>query len=122
MMRLSELELKWSDGLLDSRNEILEKAVLDVLKPCHEYLKQLNIYSYGGLDFPKWIGDPLFLCLKHLSIIVCKSCTSLPSLAQLPSLKELFIEGFYGVEFVDFELFGTDCCWIGDRLSFMSNG
>ncbi|KAJ0478501.1 putative P-loop containing nucleoside triphosphate hydrolase, leucine-rich repeat domain superfamily [Helianthus annuus] len=94
--RLSELELVWSNELYDSRNEKLEKEVLNELKPCDDTLIQLKIRSYGGLEFPNWVGDPLFLHLKHVSLSGCERCTSLPPLAQLPSLKELFIKGLYG--------------------------
>ncbi|KAJ0478525.1 putative P-loop containing nucleoside triphosphate hydrolase, leucine-rich repeat domain superfamily [Helianthus annuus] len=94
--RLSELELVWSDELYDSRNGMLEKAVLNELKPCQDELIQLKIRSYGGLEFPKWVGDPSFLNLKHVSISGCKRCTSLPPLAHLPSLKELVIKGLSG--------------------------
>uniref|UniRef100_A0A251T040 Putative NB-ARC n=1 Tax=Helianthus annuus TaxID=4232 RepID=A0A251T040_HELAN len=105
--KLSELELVWSDELHDSRNEMLEKAVLNELKPCDDKLIQLEIKSYGGKEFPNWVGDPSFLHLKHVSIRGCKRCTSLPQLGQLPSLKKLVIEGLYGVEAVGSELFGT---------------
>ncbi|KAJ0716987.1 putative P-loop containing nucleoside triphosphate hydrolase, leucine-rich repeat domain superfamily [Helianthus annuus] len=105
--KLSELELVWSDELHDSRNEMLEKAVLNELKPCYDKLIQLEIRSYGGLKFPNWVGDHSFLHLKHVSIRGCKRCTSLPPLGQLPSLKKLDIEGLYGVEAVGFELSGT---------------
>ncbi|XP_035837573.1 putative disease resistance RPP13-like protein 1 isoform X2 [Helianthus annuus] len=105
--KLSKLELIWSDELRDSRNEMLEKAVLNELKPCDDKLIQLQIRSYGGKEFPNWVGDPSFLCLKHVSIRGCKRCTSLPPLGQLPSLKKLVIEGLYGVEAVGSELFGT---------------
>ncbi|KAJ0716991.1 putative virus X resistance protein-like, coiled-coil [Helianthus annuus] len=76
--KLSELELIWSNELRGSRNEMLEKAVLNELKPC------------------------------HVLISGCKRCTSLPPLGQLPSLKKLFIEGLYGVKAVGSELFGTN--------------
>ncbi|KAJ0483335.1 putative P-loop containing nucleoside triphosphate hydrolase, leucine-rich repeat domain superfamily [Helianthus annuus] len=93
--RLSELELVWGDVLNDSRNDMLEKAVLNELKPCQDELIQLKIRSYGGLEFPNWVGDPSFLHLKHVSISGCKRCTSIPTLGQLPSLKELLIEGLH---------------------------
>ncbi|KAJ0672867.1 putative P-loop containing nucleoside triphosphate hydrolase, leucine-rich repeat domain superfamily [Helianthus annuus] len=105
--RLSELELVWGDELNDSRNDMLEKEVLNELKPCHDKLLKLKLMSYGGSEFPKWVGDPSFLHLKHVSISGCKRCTSIPPLGQLPSLKELLIEGLHGVEVVGFELFGT---------------
>ncbi|KAL9992039.1 putative P-loop containing nucleoside triphosphate hydrolase, leucine-rich repeat domain superfamily [Helianthus debilis subsp. tardiflorus] len=94
--RLSELELVWSDELHDSRNEMLEKEVLNELKPCQDELIKLKIRSYGGLEFPNWVGDPSFLNLKHVSIRGCKRCTSIPTLGKLPSLKELLIEGLHG--------------------------
>ncbi|KAF5774785.1 putative P-loop containing nucleoside triphosphate hydrolase, leucine-rich repeat domain superfamily [Helianthus annuus] len=111
--KLSELELEWSDGLYDSRSGMLKKEVLNELKPCQDELIRLKIRSYGGLEFPKWVGDPSFLHLKHVSISGWKRCRSIPPLGQLPplgqvpSLKELLIEGLHGVEVVGFELFGT---------------
>ncbi|KAJ0717039.1 putative P-loop containing nucleoside triphosphate hydrolase, leucine-rich repeat domain superfamily [Helianthus annuus] len=105
--RLSELELVWGDELNDSRNDMLEKEVLNELKPCHDKLITLKLMSYGGFEFPKWVGDPSFHHLKHVSIRGCKRCTSLPPLGQLPSLKKLVIKGLYGVEAVGSELFGT---------------
>ncbi|KAL8210228.1 hypothetical protein R6Q57_006960 [Mikania cordata] len=42
-----------------------------------------------------------------VSLSGCKRCTSLPPLAQLKSLKELFIEDLDGVEAVGMELLGT---------------
>ncbi|KAM0060925.1 putative P-loop containing nucleoside triphosphate hydrolase, leucine-rich repeat domain superfamily [Helianthus debilis subsp. tardiflorus] len=105
--RLRKLALEWSDELYDSRNEMLEKEVLNELKPCDDTLVKLKIKSYGGLEFPNWVGGPLFLHLKHVVISDCKRCTSLPPLAQLPSLKKLFINGLYEVEVVGFELFGA---------------
>ncbi|MFS7926218.1 putative P-loop containing nucleoside triphosphate hydrolase, leucine-rich repeat domain superfamily [Helianthus anomalus] len=94
--RLNKLKLVWSGELHDSRNEMLEKEVLNELKPCQDELIKLKIRSYGGLEFPNWIGDPSFLNLKHVSIRGCKRCTSIPTLGQLPSLKELLIEGLHG--------------------------
>ncbi|XP_076895442.1 putative disease resistance RPP13-like protein 1 [Bidens hawaiensis] len=107
--RLTELELVWSNEPCDSKDEVLEKEVLNELKPCNDKLTQLKIRSYGGLEFPNWVGDPSFLHLKHVSISDCKRCTTIPPLGQLPSLKELFIKGLHGVEVVGLELFGTGC-------------
>ncbi|KAK9068119.1 hypothetical protein SSX86_012230 [Deinandra increscens subsp. villosa] len=104
--KFTELEVIWSDVLDGSRNEKLEKNVLNELKPCNDKLKELKIRSYGGLEFPNWVGDPLFLRLSHVSISKCKRCTSLPPLAQLPVLKELFIEGLDAVKVVGMELLG----------------
>ncbi|KAJ0716326.1 putative leucine-rich repeat domain superfamily [Helianthus annuus] len=105
--RLSELEVVWSDEPYDSRNEMLEKEVLNELEPGNDKLIQLIIRSYGGLEFPDWVGNPSFLYLKHVSLCDCKRCTSLPPLGQLPLLKELFIEGLDEVEAVGLEFLGT---------------
>ncbi|KAJ0860338.1 putative P-loop containing nucleoside triphosphate hydrolase, leucine-rich repeat domain superfamily [Helianthus annuus] len=105
--RLSELKLVWGDELNDSRNDMLEKEVLNELKPCHDKLLKLKLMSYGGSEFPKWVGDPSFLHLNHVSISGCQRCTSIPPLGQLSSLKELFIQGLNAVEVVGSELFGT---------------
>ncbi|KAD6453301.1 hypothetical protein E3N88_08006 [Mikania micrantha] len=105
--RLSKLEVVWSDMWDGSRNEMLEKEVLNGLKPHSDKLIKLKIRLYGGLEFPKWVGDPLFVHLKHVSLNGCKKCTSLPPLAQLQSLKELFIEDLERVKVVGMELLGT---------------
>ncbi|KAJ0717016.1 putative P-loop containing nucleoside triphosphate hydrolase, leucine-rich repeat domain superfamily [Helianthus annuus] len=105
--KLSELELEWSNEPYHPRNEILEKEVLNELKPCQDELIKLKLMSYGGPEFPKWVGDPSFLHLNHVSISGCQRCTSIPPLGQLSSLKELFIQGLNAVEVVGFELFGT---------------
>lgn len=105
--RFSRLEVKWSDVFDGSRNYLLEKEVLDELKPCYYDLELLKIVSYGGTKFPNWIGDPLFGRLTHVSIRGCKICTSLPPLGQLPSLGDLYIEGMDEVNTVGLELLGT---------------
>ncbi|KAK1418901.1 hypothetical protein QVD17_28052 [Tagetes erecta] len=118
---LTEFEVIWSDELDGSRNEILEKEVLNELKPCNDKLTQLKIMLYGGLEFPNWVGSPSFLHLKHVSLSDCKRCTTLPSLGQLSSLKELFIEGLDGVEVVGLALFGNGGAFPSlETLTFVS--
>ncbi|KAC9145047.1 hypothetical protein E3N88_46297 [Mikania micrantha] len=113
---LSKLNVVWSDMWDGSRNEILEKDVLNELKPRNDKLIKLKISSYGGSEFPKWVGDPLFVHLKHVSLSGCNRCTSLPPLAQLPSLKELFIEDLGGVKTVGMELLGTSCAFTSLKI------
>ncbi|KAL8209215.1 hypothetical protein R6Q57_008627 [Mikania cordata] len=98
---LSKLEVVWSDVWDGSRNKMLEKDVLNELKPRNDKLIKLKIRSYGGLEFRKWVGNPLFVHLKHVSLSGCKRCTSLPSLSQLQSLKELIIQDLEGVKYVE---------------------
>nr|KAJ0214951.1 hypothetical protein LSAT_V11C300148320 [Lactuca sativa] len=63
--------------------------------------------SYGGIEFPSWVGDPSFGQLTRVWISDCKKCTYLPPLGQLPSLKELFIKGMDEVNGVGLEFLGT---------------
>ncbi|MFS7926404.1 putative P-loop containing nucleoside triphosphate hydrolase, leucine-rich repeat domain superfamily [Helianthus anomalus] len=118
---ISELEVVWSDVSNVSQNELLQEEVLKELKPQNKYLKQLKIGSYGGIKFPYWVGDPSFIHLKHVSISGCKRCTSLPPLGQLPSLKELFIEGLDGVKVVGLELLGIGLAFTSLQILSFSN-
>ncbi|KAJ0716751.1 putative P-loop containing nucleoside triphosphate hydrolase, leucine-rich repeat domain superfamily [Helianthus annuus] len=101
------LNLEWSDVFDGSRKESLEKEVLCVLKPNSASLTILEIASYGGIEFPNWVGDPSFLQLTVVNIRGCKNCTSLPPLGQLPSLKKLFIVDMDEVKAMGSELVGT---------------
>ncbi|KAL4567615.1 hypothetical protein LXL04_023204 [Taraxacum kok-saghyz] len=105
--RLDELEVAWSDVIDASREETIEKEVFNVLNPSNDHLKKLKIVSYGGREFPNWVGDPSFLQLAKVAIKGCKKCTSLPPLGQLPSLKELLIQGMDEVKVVGLEFLGT---------------
>ncbi|PON63967.1 NB-ARC domain containing protein [Parasponia andersonii] len=96
---LSELILKWSSGTNDS---IKERQVLERLQP-HTYLQKLSILCYEGTRFPNWIGDDSFSSIVSICLRDCTNCCLLPSLGQLPFLKELEISGFDGVVTVDSE-------------------
>ncbi|CAI9277322.1 unnamed protein product [Lactuca saligna] len=105
---LKDLQGKISiQGLDKVQSGTLEKEVFNVLKPHNDSLKELGIVSYGGKEFPNWVGDPSFLWLAHVSINGCKNSTFLPPLGQLPSLKELFIEGMAMFKVVGPEFRGT---------------
>ncbi|PWA76126.1 NBS-LRR resistance-like protein [Artemisia annua] len=105
--RVGKLHMGWSNVFDDSRNEKLEKEVLDVLKPHSDNLKDLVIQSYGGKVFPNWIVDPAFLCLTSVCIGNCGNCMFLPSLGELPSLKKLDIGDLNEVKVVGSEFLGT---------------
>ncbi|KAJ0860848.1 putative leucine-rich repeat domain superfamily [Helianthus annuus] len=108
LKKLTKLELNWGDG---SQHGTPQKEVLEELKPDSEWLKELSIDSYGGMEFPKWVGHPSFHRLVHVSIRNCKNCTSLPQLGQLPSLKKLYISSMPNVEFIGSELTQpANCC------------
>ncbi|XP_076909417.1 putative disease resistance RPP13-like protein 1 [Bidens hawaiensis] len=106
LKRFSELYLEWSDVFDDSRNDSLEIEVLGMLKPHNDSLIKLGIVSFGGIEFPNWVGDPSFLHLTSVSICGCKKCTYLPPLGQFPSLKKLFIEDMDEVKAMGSELMG----------------
>ncbi|KAK3029692.1 hypothetical protein RJ639_039826 [Escallonia herrerae] len=113
--RLEELELVWCSDFDDSRNKLLEKEVIDLLKPSTN-LKRLGVKHYGGLEFPSWLGDPSFSHLEHVLLNGCRDCTSLPSLGHLPSLKVLHISGIEGVKSVGNELYGVGCPQVRDAF------
>ncbi|KAJ0860875.1 putative virus X resistance protein-like, coiled-coil [Helianthus annuus] len=105
LKRLTRLELNWGEG---SQHGTPQKEVLKELKPDSEWLKELAVKSYGGIEFPKWVGHPSFHRLVHVSISDCENCTSLPPLGQLPLLKELYIRWMPNVKFIGSELTGTN--------------
>jgi hypothetical protein len=94
--------LEWSFNIDDSEES--EFDVLSMLQPPNA-LKELAIRRYGGTQFPTWFGHPL-LHMVLLKIEDCKKCTSLPPVGQLPSLKQLFIEGMASVKDVGVEFYG----------------
>ncbi|KAL7204276.1 hypothetical protein ACSBR2_017362 [Camellia fascicularis] len=102
------LTMVWSSESLDGlRNEMVTE-VLDILKP-HKKLKELHIRGYHGMSFPTWIGDPLFSNMVCMKLQNCTNCTSLPPLGQLPSLKDLHIEGMSAIKHVGCEFYGQHC-------------
>ncbi|KAF5776012.1 putative P-loop containing nucleoside triphosphate hydrolase, leucine-rich repeat domain superfamily [Helianthus annuus] len=105
LKRLTKLELNWGEG---SQHGTLEKEVLKELEPNSDRLKKLSVDSYSGIEFPTWVGHPSFRRLAHVSIRNCKNCATLPQLGQLPSLKELFIDGMDQVKFIGSEFTGTN--------------
>ncbi|KAH7576041.1 hypothetical protein JRO89_XS02G0281100 [Xanthoceras sorbifolium] len=102
---LRVLLLKWINS--DVRNEEMETQVLDMLRP-NQKLEQLTINGFRGLSLPVWLGDTSFSNLVLVRITDCCSI-SLPSVGQLPSLKDLVIRGMCGIKRVGTELYGNGC-------------
>ncbi|XP_059652587.1 putative disease resistance protein At3g14460 [Cornus florida] len=97
------LVLEWGGDTNDSHKE---RDVLDKLQP-HAGLKDLSIVDYGGTRFPQWLGEShSFPNLVSLSLISCSNCYSLPSIGQLPSLKDLRIKGLKEITEVGQEFYG----------------
>ncbi|KAH9734021.1 putative disease resistance protein [Citrus sinensis] len=104
-VNLEALILEWS-----ARSERceFETQVLSMLKP-HRDVQELTITGYSGTKFPIWLGDSSFSKLVQLKLEGCGKCTSLPSVGQLPFLKELLISGMDGVKIVGLEFYGNIC-------------
>ncbi|XP_057963164.1 putative disease resistance RPP13-like protein 1 [Malania oleifera] len=107
-------EVKQCNDLVDIRNQRIETDVLEMLQP-HKSLKQLMIKDYGGVRFPSWVGSPSFSKVIILKLSNCKNCKCLPPLGQLPSLKDLTIEGMEGISSV-----GPEFCGDGNFPSLQS--
>ncbi|RXH84884.1 hypothetical protein DVH24_041652 [Malus domestica] len=101
---LKDLELAW--GVEEADDSQKERDVLDKLQPSAN-LEKLTIRFYGGFSFPNWLGSSnSFSNIQFMCISDCKYCLSLPSFGQLPTLKELRIEGMNFVTKVGDEFYG----------------
>ncbi|XP_056165315.1 putative disease resistance protein At3g14460 [Syzygium oleosum] len=109
---ICRLTMQWCRDFENFRDEELEAKVLDLLCP-HQNLQILKIFFYGGLEFPSWLGSPPHVNIVHLHLHGCRRAKTLPSLGQLSSLKELYIEGLNAICKVGSEFYGT-------RSPFMS--
>ncbi|KAI3421711.1 Glucan endo-1 [Psidium guajava] len=103
---ICRLAMRWSEDFANFRNEDLELEVLNFLHP-HQNLENLTISYYGGLQFPSWLGSPLHVNIVHLRLHGCRRAKALPSLGQLSSLKELYIEGLNAICTVGPEFYGA---------------
>lgn len=103
---LDDLSMIWVKESYGSRNEGHEYKVLDLLEP-HTNVRKLEIMGYGGTTFPSWVGDPSFSKIEHLTLNGCINCTSLPSVGQLPSLKNLSVFNINRVKNVGLEFYGA---------------
>lgn len=101
----NELRLKRRNSMDGSRNERTEMVVFEMLQP-HKNLKKVTIEDYGGTKFPRWVASPLFSNILYLKLINCRKCTRLPALGQLPSLKDLIVEGMEGITSIGAEFYG----------------
>ncbi|KAK3188561.1 hypothetical protein Dsin_028122 [Dipteronia sinensis] len=105
---LKVIELEWGTQFDDSRNEVEEKNVLEMLQP-HTNLRNLTLKCYGGIGFPSWLGDASFSNITVLMLERCENCTTLPSLGLLSSLKDLTIIGMKRLKSLASEFYGAGC-------------
>ncbi|XP_025800718.1 putative disease resistance protein RGA4 isoform X2 [Panicum hallii] len=87
--KLTELELRWTDGDQEAQNNNHEEVV-EGLKP-HDGLKVLRIYSCGSSTFPTWMD--MLNGMVELKLSGCKKLEKLPALWQLPALEFLHLKG-----------------------------
>ncbi|KAJ6302909.1 hypothetical protein OIU77_016906 [Salix suchowensis] len=106
MRGLSELSLEWIHNVNGFQSEARELQLLNLLEP-HQNLQKLSIMSYGGTTFPSWLGDHSFSNMVCLQLCECHKTTSLPSLGQLPVLRDLSIKGMERVTTVGAEFLGV---------------
>ncbi|RZC19116.1 putative disease resistance RPP13-like protein 1 isoform B, partial [Glycine soja] len=102
---INHLSLGWSNGT-DFQTEL---DVLCKLKP-HPGLESLTIRRYHGTIFPDWVGNFSYHNMTCLRLFDCNNCCVLPSLGQLPSLKELYISYLNSVKTVDAGFYNNEDC------------
>ncbi|XP_024032408.1 putative disease resistance RPP13-like protein 1 [Morus notabilis] len=101
--KLAELRLEWKGEVTDT---IRAREALNALEP-HTNLRKLVIDKYAGSNFPDWLGCSSFSKLESISLCGNEYCSFLPPLGQLPSLRELVIKNFRGVEKIGDEFYNT---------------
>ncbi|KAK7382346.1 hypothetical protein VNO80_01197 [Phaseolus coccineus] len=97
---INDLSLKWSIDNYDGIDFEIELDVLSNLKP-HQDLKSLSISGYKGTRFPEWVG-----IFSYQNI----TCCTLPSLGQLPSLKQLGMSRMNSVMTIDAGFYNKEDC------------
>ncbi|XP_039162034.1 putative disease resistance protein At3g14460 [Eucalyptus grandis] len=102
---LSNLFLQWDKDFGNLWNDKHYFQVLNFLQP-HTNLENLTILYYGGAKFPPWLNHPSYSKIVSLCLQSCPNVTSLPSLGQLPSLRELSFEGLDAVSIIGSEFYG----------------
>lgn len=94
--KLHHLGLSWSHKVDEC------DTVFESLQP-NPQLQVLDLTGYGGSGFPSWM--PNLHNLVKLLINDC-SCTKLPTLGKLPSLKELQLKELFNIESIGEEFYG----------------
>eukprot|EP00257_Ricinus_communis_P027202 XP_025014616.1 putative disease resistance protein RGA3 [Ricinus communis] len=106
-----------SQSLYDNNRDAgSDERLLQSLQP-HSNLQELKVYEYGGVRFSGWLSS--LKNLVQLWIVNCKKCQSLPSLDQIPSLRELWISELYDLEYIDSEE-NNDLSEGGESMYFSS--
>ncbi|KAJ3676153.1 hypothetical protein LUZ60_003565 [Juncus effusus] len=102
---LETLSLQWGceNTTYEEGDEDAETAtqVLKSLQPS-DTLRGLIIRNYVGYQFPFWMEDRSFSKLVSIVLDNFLNCSVFPPLGSLPSLRNLSIHKFYGIEEMEF--------------------
>lgn len=108
---IDTLKLSWrrisTTTLGDHEQANSDNEILESLQP-HSCLKKLEIDGYGGSTFPLWLMQTsnMLSCLVSVFLNNCFKCQILPTLGQLPSLKQLDILKMDAVKCIGSEFYG----------------
>ncbi|KAL3749109.1 hypothetical protein ACJRO7_010235 [Eucalyptus globulus] len=104
---LRKLFLHWDEVFEIFRNDKHESRVLESLRPPID-IENLTILNYGGAKLPSWLDGSSYSRIVSLSLWDCPYVTSLPSLGQLPSLRELSLKGLNAVRIIGSNFYGGE--------------
>ena len=93
---LQKLVFEWSDRIVNTHDEAIEKSFLEDLQP-HLNLKELQICHYRGTEFPAWMREGQLQNLVRVTLNDCTKCKTL-TLGELPNLEVLYIKGMLELE------------------------
>ncbi|XP_040990974.1 putative disease resistance protein RGA3 [Juglans microcarpa x Juglans regia] len=94
---LDKLTFEWSDRVPNTQDEAAERSVLEDLQP-HPDLKELQVFRYGGNEFPTWMSEGRLQNLVKVTLDGCVKCKTLTIGDRLPNLKELYMKRMLELE------------------------
>ncbi|KAF8038025.1 hypothetical protein BT93_B0777 [Corymbia citriodora subsp. variegata] len=103
---LTKLSLHWDGHFGNLQNHEHVAQVVNSVQP-HTNLENLTILNYGGAIFPSWLDSPSYSKIVSLCLWGCPNVISLPQLGQLPSLRELSLEGLHAISMIGPEFYGS---------------
>ncbi|KAJ3674776.1 hypothetical protein LUZ60_005392 [Juncus effusus] len=94
-------------------NVKLREQVFEALRP-HANIEELEMYNYVGSSYPRWFVDATFSKLVKFTLSGSyMSSKSLPTLGQLPSLRDLLIYSMSSIKNVGREFCSHDSKSVG---------
>ncbi|KAK1370491.1 NB-ARC domain-containing protein [Heracleum sosnowskyi] len=103
---IQRLWMDWNNNK-DEREEIVEyndEDVMEGLKP-HTNLKELIVKYFKGKKLASWIT--MMTNLVRIDLGDCNICEGLPSLGQLPKLREIMISRMHSLKVIGSDLRGS---------------